>query len=88
VFEPGGGGPQNFAFQPAYPLANISGDIEKDLRNSGQRTFGLKSFKVGFFIYNATNRQYYIFRNVDSGLGAYDNVAPPRTFGLRISAAM
>lgn len=88
VFFAGGGGPQNFAFQPAYPLANISGDIEKDLRNSGQRTFGLKSFKVGFFIYNATNRHYYMIRNVDSGLGAFDTVAPPLTFGLRISAAM
>jgi iron complex outermembrane receptor protein len=88
VFFAGGGGPQNFAFQPAYPLANISADIEKDLRNSGQRTFGLKSYKVGFFIYNATNRRYYILRDVSAGEGAYDVAAPPLTFGLRISAEM
>jgi iron complex outermembrane recepter protein len=88
TFYPGGSGPQDFALQPAYTLANISGDIEKDLGNSGQGAHGIKSFKVGFFIYNATNRRYYITRDVSAGEGAYDIVAPPLTFGLRISAAM
>jgi iron complex outermembrane recepter protein len=87
-FYPGGSGPQNYAFQPAYTIANISGDIEKELSNSGQDTFGLKSFKVGFFIYNATNRRYFVSRDIQVGEGAYDIVAPPLTFGLRISAAM
>jgi outer membrane receptor protein involved in Fe transport len=85
---PAGSGPQNFAFQPAYTITNVSGNIEKNLKSSGRGTFGLKSFKVGFFIYNATNRRYFVTRNVSAGEGAYDVVAPPLTFGLRISAEM
>jgi iron complex outermembrane recepter protein len=83
-FYPGGSGPQNFAYQPAYTLVNISGDIEKDL----QGRFGLQSIKAGFFIYNATDRRYFVTRDVQAGEGAYDIVAPPLSFGLRVSASM
>jgi hypothetical protein len=90
-FYAGGAGPQNYAFQPPYTLVNISGDVEWDLSHDGQGTYGLKSFKIGFFIYNATDRQYYIARNmtiVFGASGAYDTVAPPLTYGLRISVEM
>ena len=70
---PGAGGPLRTDFQPAMTTVNLSGNIgpEDD------------SFSIGFFMNNLTNEKYHTFRQSAGFFGAFDYVAPPRTYGLR-----
>lgn len=73
-FAPGAGGPLRTDFQPATTVANLSGNVrtQDDM------------FSIGFFINNLTDEKYQSFRQSAAGFGAFDYVAPPRTYGLRV----
>lgn len=70
---PGAGGPLRTDYQPSMTTVNLSGNIgpEED------------GFSIGFFVNNLTNKKYYTFRQSAGFFGAFDYVAPPRTYGLR-----
>lgn len=71
---PGAGGPLRTDFQPSTTIANISGNI---------RTAD-DTFSIGFFVNNLTDEKYHSFRQSAGFFGAFDYVAPPRTYGLRV----
>jgi iron complex outermembrane recepter protein len=87
--QPGGGGPLGYAVQPSYTELNISGYIEPKNLQNGATFLGLKDYKIGFYITNATDRQFYNGRFMITGTfgGLVDQVAQPRMFGLRVSAS-
>lgn len=76
--QPGGGGPSRYAVQPEYVLVNVSGYLEWD-----------RKYRLGFYVTNATNKKYYGDRTLITGDfgGLLDQVAPPRAYGLRVSAS-
>jgi len=84
-FYPDAGGSQGYAYQPGYFIANVSGYLEHTVGNSSSG-FGLKDYRIGFYINNATDKKYYWVRTPQASLGLLDTVAPPLTFGLRVSA--
>lgn len=73
-FAPGAGGPLRTDFQPATTVVNLSGNIGPEDNQ----------FSIGFFINNLTDEKYHNFRQSAAGFGAFDYVAPPRTYGMRI----
>jgi iron complex outermembrane recepter protein len=80
-FFPGGGGPSDYSSQAGFGLMNISSYVEKTLPSSV-----IKSYRVGVFVNNATDKRYYILRSASPFIGLLDAVAKPMTFGLRASA--
>jgi iron complex outermembrane receptor protein len=85
-FYPDAGGPVGHDVQPGYGIVNISGDLEHQAAGAGSRGIGLKAYKIGYYVKNATNKKYYQLRGTSAGLGEYEQVAAPITVGLRLSA--
>jgi iron complex outermembrane receptor protein len=84
-FYPDAGGPQGYAYQPAYLIVNLSGYLEHKMPESSR---GLKYYRIGFYIDNANNKEYYQVRTPQASLGILDQAAPPRMFGIRVSAGL
>ena len=76
-FSPGAGGPLRTDFQPSFTVADISGNVGPE---NG-------AYSIGFFINNLTDEKYLSFRQSAAGFGAFDYVAKPRTYGLRVRAS-
>lgn len=76
-FSPGAGGPLRTDFQPSHTVADISGNIGP---SDGR-------YSVGFFVNNVTDEKYQTFRQSAASFGAFDYVAKPRTYGLRVRAS-
>lgn len=72
-FWPGRGGPLRYDFQPGMALVNMTGSLKSQSAD----------LEVGFYINNLTGKKYYIQRFSQS-FGAFDTVAQPRTFGIRL----
>jgi iron complex outermembrane receptor protein len=85
-FFPGAQGLNNYAHQEAYTLVNLSGYFEKRVTGSTPDSFSPDYYRIGFFVNNATDEEYYALRTSQAFIGLLDVAAPPRTYGLRISA--
>lgn len=85
-FYPGAQGLLDYAHQDAYTLVNVSGYLQRDLVNSSA-SFSPDYYRVGFFVNNALDTEYYALRTSQAYIGLLDVAAPPMTYGLRLSAA-
>lgn len=75
-YYPGRGGPLRYDYQPAYTLVNLTGRVGP----SDQ------SYSLGFYVDNLTDERYYVQRVTSAPFGQFDQVAKPRTYGLRVTA--
>lgn len=85
-FYPGAQGLDNYAHQDAYTLVNMSGYLEHDFA-AAPGTLAPENFRIGFFVNNVTDEEIYALRTSQAFIGLLDVAAPPRTYGLRVSAA-
>lgn len=85
-FYPGANGPQRYARQDGYLLVNLSGYLEREVDWSDGGGFSPRYYRIGFFVNNATDKKYYTLRVAQPFIGLLDVAAPPRTYGLRLSA--
>lgn len=73
-FFPGAGGNLRLDTQDSYALTNISGYVgPQDER-----------YQIGFYVNNATDKQYVVNRQTSAPFGVADEVARPRTYGVRV----
>ncbi|AMU92603.1 hypothetical protein ATM17_30555 (plasmid) [Sphingopyxis macrogoltabida] len=80
-FFPGAQGPLQYSRTGGYAIINLSGYIERELNGSG-----IRSYRLGFYINNATDLKYSSINVTSAGFGLFQTVAPPITYGLRASA--
>jgi iron complex outermembrane receptor protein len=74
-FYAGASGPLRYDRQPKTTVVNITGDVGPQAG----------PYKVGFFINNATGQRYYIQRSTSQPFGVFDQVAKPRSYGMRVA---
>lgn len=82
-FYPGAQGLFNYARQEGYTIINLSGYVQKDF-DHGSGGVAPRYARLGFFVNNATDKQYYALRTSQAFIGLLDVAAPPITYGLRI----
>lgn len=73
-YTAGGGGPLRADREPGYTTVKLSGKVTPE---DGR-------YYIGFYVDNLTGRKYYNFRFTTAPFGALQDIARPRTFGLRV----
>jgi iron complex outermembrane receptor protein len=75
-FYPGRSGPLGNDYQRPITVANLTASVGPDS--------GL--YSVGVYVNNLTDQRYYIQRSTSQPFGVFDQVAAPRTYGVRVVA--
>ncbi|HKT73087.1 MAG TPA: TonB-dependent receptor [Steroidobacteraceae bacterium] len=73
-FFPGAGGNLRLDRQGAFPLANLSALVGPSN----------KRYQIGLYVDNLLDREYLVNRQTSAPFGENDDVAAPRTYGLRL----
>lgn len=75
-FNAGGAGPLRQSLEPKYTIVNFTGKIGPEKGH----------YSIGFYLNNAFNEKYFNYRNTQAPFGYFDQVAAPRTYGVRLTA--